>query len=500
MEGNIKEDFDKIEGLNTGTDNISSKKCPSFLTSKIFLISAVGLLVVVVTVVIIVALTSGKGKDESQPNDNVKKNCELGQGPKCRTCNPDNLQICGSCNEDYDLIEGKCIEIVYSIKGVYHFVTSYSLTATLINPSFINNIEKMRIIDEIVNPVSEYAFSEDGHYPVYYTMKNANYESLEKMFKDTHIFTITFSQDFISKNLQSITNTESMFENAHFLNEFDFSFDTSKITSMAYMFSNCFNLRNVNFNNNFKLDAVISMSKMFYYTDIREIILSNLNAPNLLNMDETFSECNGLWSIDLSNLNAPKLSTFQAIFKGDVSLKYVLFNDLKAPNLYNIKEMFSGCSSLSSIDLSFFKTQEITEISSLFKECSSLTSIILTGLNTQKVTDMSYMFDYCTKLKKVDLSSLDTENLINMEGMFNYDSALTSLDLSMLNFDKVENIDDLFDFCTELTYLDISSFKSLNTELSDIFYSHPSTGTLIINRNIDESLLSGFDDWNIEKK
>ena len=76
-------------------------------------------------------------------------------------------------------------------------------------------------------------------------------------------------------------------------------------------------------------------------------------------MDETFSECKGLWSIDLSNLNDPKLSNFQALFKGDVSLKYTLFNGLKAPNINNIKEMFSGCTDLSSIDLSFFNDQEL---------------------------------------------------------------------------------------------------------------------------------------------
>ena len=145
----------------------------------------------------------------------------------------------------------------------------------------------------------------------------------------------------------SLTVRVGMLENVTLLN--------NSITSMNYLFGNCYKLSNVSLNT----AAVTSMSSMFNY-------------------------CYSLVSVPLFNTAA----------------------------VTSMSSMFQYCSSLVSVPL--FNTAAVTSMSSMFYYCSSLVSVPL--FNTAAVTSMSSMFQYCSSLASVP--ALVTSNAVNNSSSF----------------------------------------------------------------------------------
>ena len=136
-------------------------------------------------------------------------------------------------------------------------------------------------------------------------------------------------------------------------------------------------------------------SGMFsYLTNIQSIDFGNcVNTANVTNMDDMFSGCQKLTSLDLSSFNTA--------------------------NVTSMVYMFNSCSSLTSLDLSSFNTANVIFMYNMFNNCSSLTSLDLSSFNTAKVESMNYMFADCHKLTSLDLSSFDFSQVTNFENMFN---------------------------------------------------------------------------------
>jgi len=103
--------------------------------------------------------------------------------------------------------------------------------------------------------------------------------------------------------------------------------------------------------------------------------LENLNTANVQNMEEMFSGCSSLTSLDLSSFNTASVTTMGL--------------------------MFTGCSSLTSLDLSSWNTENVEMTYSLFAECSELTTVDLSGWNTANVRNTNYMFGKCPKLENI---------------------------------------------------------------------------------------------------
>ena len=103
--------------------------------------------------------------------------------------------------------------------------------------------------------------------------------------------------------------------------------DTSKITDMTGMFSNC--------------KALTSLD------------LSGFNTSNVTDMDDMFSHCNALTSLDLSGFNTS--------------------------NVTNMDVMFYECSGLTYLDLSGWDTSNVTDMNSIFSGCGALKTIRMVG-------------------------------------------------------------------------------------------------------------------------
>ena len=153
--------------------------------------------------------------------------------------------------------------------------------------------------------------------------------------------------------------------------------DTSNVTDMSYMFSNCSSLTTIPL----------------------------LDTSNVTNMESMFQSCYNLTSI-------PQLDTSN-------------FTDM-----YN---MLSYCTSLTSIPQ--LDTSNVTYMNSMFFNCASITSI--PQLDTSNVTNMNSMFSNCSRLEEIHMINMKVSFNISSSTKFTRESLLEIInncyDLTTLN-------------------------------------------------------------------
>ena len=140
-------------------------------------------------------------------------------------------------------------------------------------------------------------------------------------------------------------------------------FNTSNVTIMTGMFTNCSSL----------------------------ISIPLLDTSKATNMSNLFNGCSSLTSIPL--LDTSKATGMISMFHSCSSLTYIPL--LNTSNVKNMNSMFYNCSSLNSI--SALDTRNVTNMSNMFFNCSSLTYVPL--LDTNKVTSMSNFLHGCGSVK-----------------------------------------------------------------------------------------------------
>ena len=114
--------------------------------------------------------------------------------------------------------------------------------------------------------------------------------------------------------------------------------------SCMYLFQDCVNLQQIEFNNCFDTSQVTDMRFMF-------------------------SGCRSLRNLDITNFNTSKVT--------------------------NMRAMFKNCNSLSSLDIKSFDTSCVTSMDFMFSGCGSLINLDVTNFDTSKVTNMRAMFNEC---------------------------------------------------------------------------------------------------------
>ena len=235
------------------------------------------------------------------------------------------------------------------------------------------------------------------------------------------------------------------------------------------------NLIQINFNNNFNTSKVTDMSSMFSDCSfLTSLDLSSFNTSKVTDMGSMFSNCSSLISLDLSSFNTANVTDMSWMFN-DSSLTNIDLSSFKTSKVTTMSSMFDWCSSLTNLDLSSFNTSNVTNMLKMFSNCSSLTSLDLSSFNTANVTDMSVMFNDCSSLTSLDLSNFNTSKVTNMEYMFYGCSSLTSLDLSGFNTSNVTNMEYMFYNCSKLqTTINI---LNVSTTYTDIFAGNALTDT-----------------------
>lgn len=120
-------------------------------------------------------------------------------------------------------------------------------------------------------------------------------------------------------------------------------------------------------------------------------------------MNQMFSNCSSLDSLDLSHFNAEGVNYhgLYAMFSGCSSLKFLDVSNFPAnrPKM-QLDAMFKGCSSLQTLDLSSFSTGLANSVTDMFDGCSALRTIYVSDHFTFKYgVSSSNMFRNCLSLK-----------------------------------------------------------------------------------------------------
>lgn len=227
-------------------------------------------------------------------------------------------------------------------------------------------------------------------------------------------------------------------------------------TNLNQAFKNCISLKS--FSPGIVLN-VESMQDMFSgCSSLTSVDLSLLNTANCTTMRNTFNDCSSLQSIDLSSLGSNALVDMYGTFYNCEKLKSIDLTNFNSSNVENMYGLFYGCKSLESIDLSDFNTSNVQNMAYMFFNCTKITTLDLSSFNTSNATKMEYMFARCTSLLELDLSNFTTENVTSMFDMFYNCTSLTSLNISNFNTSKVTDMQSMFNRCNELLELNLSNF------------------------------------------
>ena len=176
---------------------------------------------------------------------------------------------------------------------------------------------------------------------------------------------------------------------------------------------------------------------LFYNCQSSTIDISKLDTSNVTNISYMFSNCSNLTSLDVSNLNTNNITEMYYVFSICPSLTEIIGLDKwNTSNVTAMDSVFYNCN-VSSLDLSSWDVSNVQVLGSMFSECRNLSYLNLDGWDTSNATNMGYMFAYMQTpyLTSLDLSHFNTKKVTNMYGMFNWCNMLQELDIR--NFELV---------------------------------------------------------------
>ena len=186
-----------------------------------------------------------------------------------------------------------------------------------------------------------------------------------------------------------------------------------------------------------------------------------LDTSQVTNMDNLFSNCDSLTQLDLSCFDTSQVTSMKAMFNGCARLPQLDLSGFDTSRVTDTSWMFSFCDGLTELDVSGFDTSQVTDMSNMFYNCSSLTDLDLTGFDTSRVQYMQWMFGYCTGLTSLDLSSFDIGSVWYTTGMFIGCSSLTTLNLSGFDASNLWQTERMFQGCAMLEQLICTDTKIL---------------------------------------
>ena len=234
--------------------------------------------------------------------------------------------------------------------------------------------------------------------------------------KDINNITLKFD-----KQIESCSN---MFFPLKNITEIDLSnFDTSKVTTMSWMFCDCSNLEKINLGN-IDTSSLKNMNMLFKGTKITSIDLSKFDTSKVTTMKWMFCECSKLEIINLSNFDTSQVTDMSFMFAGCSNLKYLDLSNFETLKVKTMSQMFSRCRSLIYLNLDSFQlnseinTENIfSEISNNIKYCIKDINVQNSLLNNDKVSDCS---DDCFKHNiKIDIKNNLCLELCNTKYEYN---------------------------------------------------------------------------------
>lgn len=256
--------------------------------------------------------------------------------------------------------------------------------------------------------------------------------------------------------------------------------------SCDYLFYECGN-STINYIKNLDTSRVTSMKDMFSNCKASEIDVSGFDTSNVTNMYNMFYICSNLKEIDISNFNMDKLSQCDAMFYYCSTLEKLVMNENHSTTLTNLQFMFANCKALTNLDLSKWYINPIN-MGYMFQSCTGIESIDISNFDTRNTTEMARMFNGCTHIKNIKVGDkFDTSKVQNFDRMFTACSELESL--PTINVVSGTSFSSFVDSCTKLKNINILNIKKSLRLGYETYW-----GTMLTN----ESLINTFKElWDL---
>ena len=309
--------------------------------------------------------------------------------------------------------------------------------------------------------------------------------------------------------------------------------NTSQVTNMSWMFSNCNNLGNLDVSH-FNTSKVTDIRGMFNNcSSLTSLDVSSFNTSKVTELDYVFYGCRGLTKLDLSSFNTSQVTRMNVMFYGCYNLQTIYAGEgwSTAAVIYST-DMFANCRNLMGGQGTFYDADHVDkayahldggpstpgyftdknaiEAYACYNELSKTLTFYYDTLRgtrtgttynmpsiatltpgwhsdgtyanvTKVVFDSSFAdyhptytygwFESMSNLESIlGMNNLNTDNVTDMRYMFRSCSKLTSLDVSHFNTANVTLMNYMFYGCTGLTSLDLSSFNTSNvTNMASMF-------------------------------
>ena len=189
----------------------------------------------------------------------------------------------------------------------------------------------------------------------------------------------------------------------------------SEHDDLSNMFSGCYNLRKI-FN------------------------MEQWDTSNVTTMERMFTDCNNLKELNVSGFDTGKVTNMFAMFNGCTNLTSLDVTNFNTSNVTDMYAMFHFCCLLTSLDVNNFDTGNVTTMGEMFADCENLTSLDVTNFNTSNVTNMYNMFARCRALELLDISNFDMSNVDNTDYMFVDCDNLHTLRLDNCDYDTIDKL------------------------------------------------------------
>lgn len=143
---------------------------------------------------------------------------------------------------------------------------------------------------------------------------------------------------------------------------FNNAVDSSRVTDMSYLFSNCVKLTSLD--------------------------LEQLDTSNVTDMFAMFYGCESLPSINVTGFDTSRVENMGYMFSGCKGISTLNVREIDTSHVLNMKCMFSGCKGITSLNLNSFDTSAIAQemdMEDMFAGCDNLTVLSTNDEKIRKV-------------------------------------------------------------------------------------------------------------------
>jgi surface protein len=189
----------------------------------------------------------------------------------------------------------------------------------------------------------------------------------------------------------SVENLPSLFYENKFILSVDFSNyrHTHNSIDFDWLFSECTNLKKVEFGNTFKHIKITSAGNMF-------------------------AECENIEKIDLSNLDFSKCEDMHRLVDSCKKLKNINFGNINTSNVKTMRTMFADCCKLTKLDLTGFDFSNCEDMNFMFNNDPNLKEIIIPNFSKDIYDELSqYFFVECSRNLVIKTSDPELDKIIN---------------------------------------------------------------------------------------